>query len=414
MPKKRFLIIIYEKYLLQFILLEYKDLKGIIVGVKKLRVWRASLDFSITDYILQALACWGGEIGIDLVKEMVPIIPQVGSKGVSEIHIYSYKKDDSLYALTRKVYVFGKDVKKQGTLNVAQFINFRNLLFLSLDNDKTSIVRYSKGKKGRINVVAERKSFDILECYDSDKFSDYLDRFSSIVDLKKIYKLFRNISKLPLFKLREFENVFAEYLLNISRLSTFKKCSKLSLNTFGKGKINDNLLVISGGRARLLDNLSLELLSILSSLDLKGGFTVFFDEYGLFDFLQGQTSQIFSDTIYSKLILSLWGNVITIDSSKKAKLDEIVADVDIKDGGVEMQVIPMYGKVLKYTFTEKGDVRIEGRKGFFMDKKRKSLSIKGIGGNLVIDSRAMYRETEYGKLDKVELVKSWLKGIGAI
>jgi hypothetical protein len=114
-------------------------------------------------------------------------------------------------------------------------------------------------------------------------------------------------------------------------------------------------------------------------------------------------------------MLEFWGRVITIQSNKRSKIDTEVADVDVIDGSSARQVIPMYGRILNFTFIEKGNLNIQTKEGFYLEKKIRDFQAKDIAGNFVIDSREKpISEIYKGLSNEADFVKGWLKGIGAI
>ncbi len=417
MSNKRSLIILYEKHLIKFILFEYKGRDVNLLASTQLRLWDGSINFSISDYILSALTVWGQEIGTELIKEKVPIIPQVEGNGVSEIYILSYKEDDDLYSITKNLYVKSKEINKQGAMKIAKLINFKNLVFVSLDHATTSIVRYKKENNSNIKVVAETKDFNLKDYYNKEDFLKNINMFSSALGIKSIDNYLYNSLKLPIINIESIKASVIEYFLNISRLEYFNKCKKLDLKSFGSiegGDIHDNLLIISGESSRLVNNVPLEILSILSNFDIKGEFSIYFDEYGFLDYLQGCKRRFLPDKTFKGFLQGYWGHVITISGGKKIKLGEVVADVDIKDSKSEMQVIPMYGRILNYEFSEEGEVNLDMKKGFSFGNKRGNVNIKDISGNFIIDSRDIYKEKIYDIEGKGDLLNSWLKGSGVI
>ena len=414
MQNKRVLIIIYDKYLLQFILLRESKSRVSVIASKKLRVYSHLYNFSISDYILQSLTLWQEDIDIGLVEELVPIIPQVGKDGVSDIFVFTFLKDESLQSLSRDSFLLTKDIKQEGVGVLAKLLNFRNLLSISFDEDKTMVTRYTRGERGVMKVVCESKRFDIGNYASSEKFLANLEKFSDFIKKQKASNFLANTSHVPAFSLHSLQEVLLEYLVTISRLKPFVGCEKLEVSEFGKDEFADNLLVIGGERVRTVGNFSLFLLATTTIFDLKGNSSIYLDKFGFFDFLQKGGKQIFKDKFYHSILLELWGSFLRVEARKGAKLDEIVADVDVKDEGGEKQVIPMYGKIHKVSLQGKGDIDFIFKDRFFVDKKGGDLHLKDISGNFVIDSRAQPIERNFDLKSEAELVKSWLTGMEVI
>jgi hypothetical protein len=414
MHKERILIILYDRYLLRFALLEAEGSKIQTIGLKDLRVYRDNYDFSIGEYILQALTLWGKELGIKLVEEMVPIIPQKGQDGIDDIFIFTYKQDESLYSLTKEIFVFSKDIQREGALNLTKFIDFSNLLLVSFDDERTLVTRYCKDRRGIMKVVSEEKRFNLRELTDNKDMVNTLQRFESVLKPSLAKNTLMNSYKFPPFNISYQEECVIEYLSNISRLEAFTECKKLRLSSFGEGEMEDNVLVVGGDRARLIKNTSLQLLSILTAFNLAGNFSVYTDPLGFLDFLQKERKQTLSDQVYKKFMLDFWGKVIILSSKKGGKLDDIVADVDVTDGNTTRQAIPMFGRILKFTFLEKGELVLDAKRGFSVGNKQNRIDLKGARGNVVIDSRNRPVSKNFEMLAESDLVMSWLKGIEAV
>lgn len=413
MQQERILIIIHDEYLLRFALFEAKDSSIRAIAVKDLRIYCHSYNFSISEYILQALTHWGTELSIKLVEEMVPIIPKRDNVGVDDIFIFSYKEDEGLNVITKKVFIRGKEITQEGALNLTKFVDFSNLLYISFGNSRTLITRYKKDIKGVMKVVSESKEFDLKSILAEDNFLAKLKNFKSIRDFDRSLNLFRNFEKIPLFKVSLLGDSLIEYLLNMARLKAFEGCKKLNLAGFGEDGLEKTILIISGDRTRLISNIPLQILSVLSAFNLNGAFRVYVDRFGFFDFLQKQEEQILSDQFYSSFCLDFWGDVITISPKKVGEQDEVVAAVEVKDGDTKNQLIPMFGRIFKFNFLEGGSVKLAMRKGYFVGKKLSQLEVKDAREHLVIDARARPIEKNFNLLKEEDLLKMWLRGIDA-
>lgn len=414
MPGERILIIIHDKFLLNFLLLESSKAGIKTIASKGVRVYRRVHDFSIVEYILQALSCWGREIGICLVKQMIPLIGQEGKDGVDDIFIFTYRAYESLLAITKNIFVFGKDICQEGALNITKFVDLKSLLFVSLGTDETLIARYMKNDKGVLKVVSERKDFKMGKYAKAEAFLESLGDFSLEIKPGKAVDIIKNNVDFPVFNLKSQQEVLIEYLINGQRLEVFKKCKKLNFKTFGDADFKREILVVGGDRARFIDNMPFELLSILSVFNLSSNFDVYVDRFGLFEFLQKSKKQILSDKVYDKLLLEFWGKCMVIKRKKRPKLDEIVADVDVLDGNSERQIIPMFGRITKFTFLDKGSINLQTRKGFSIAKDTICCEVKDASKNFVIDARGRPIEDIYKQRKKSELVHSWLKGMEAL
>ncbi|MFC1780172.1 hypothetical protein ACFLY9_00545 [Patescibacteria group bacterium] len=415
MQKKRFLVVIYEKHLLNLILLSTTKSNVSVLSMKKIRVFSKSFNFSISDYILQTLTLWGGEIGTKLTKEMLPIVPQIGKDGVSDIFIFTSEKDRSLKDITKNVFHISNDITQKGAVKATKLVNFKNLLSICLDYDSTNVIRYTKGKRGKVKVVSERKDFKIKEYLGNSNFNEVLNRFKSLIHPNESMNLLANISDIPLLNHKNIEEVLLEYLLSNTRLELFSTCKKLDLSGFGEGEMEENLIILSGERFRMVNNVPLFILSMLSSFNLNGNFKVFIDKYGFFDSLQKCEKVTLKNEVYKEIMLEFWGRVTNICSNRRSKIDTEVADVDVIDGSSERQVIPMYGRILNFIFLEKGNISIQTKEGFYLKGKNRDFEAKNISGNFVIDSREKPISEIFEKLsNEVDFVKGWLTGISAI
>lgn len=411
MGESRFLVIIYDRYLLQFILLSSDGSDVKMLHEHQLRIYRAGLNFSVADYILQALAIWGKEIGIRLVKEGVPIIPETENAGISDIILLTSEDDSGLDAVSKHIYMVEDDVKKEGAMNVTNFVDFNNILFVSFDNNDTSIVRYEKNRKGAVKVVAEKKVFNIKKVLNNRRFIDYISQFSSLISLTKALNILQNWVKIPEVNVDDFDSVLVEFLLAIYRLEAFVSCKKLRFSSFGNGEVKDSKLIISGENFRTGRNVELSILAIMSVFNLKGFFSLYTDKYGLFDYLQRQKKQLFDDSLYKKLLYKYWGTAFTVRSQKKAEVDEVVADIDVKDGSSPRQIIPMFERITRFEFFEKGSMKLEMRKGFSFYNKKNRLDLKNLKKNIIIDSRSRPVDYRFIQSRDFEKVKEWLKGV---
>lgn len=414
---KRFLIIIYEKNLIQFLLIGLNGSNIIKIAYKKSRIYRNVYNFSITEFILQYLTKWSIKLGFNLVKEMVPIVPQMEKDGVSEIFVFTYKDFKDLRAITKNVIVKQTEVTKEGIQNIMKFFKFENLLYVSINNNYCSLVRFRKAERGSIKVVTEKKELFLNKYIKSIYFKNELKRFEGAIDYLKAFNIALNFSYLPIFKIKTFECFLNEYILTNLVLSSFSKCYKLNLNTFGYGKMTENMLIIGGERLRITENIPLNLLSILTSLNIEGNFSVFVDNYGLFDILQTSKQQFLADFVYYKFITKLWGNAVVINGDKKVKLDDIAADVTVKAGSSERQIIPMSGRILNFKFSDKGDIYIKTKNKYAIQYKMHELQEKNLNGNFVIDARERPVKKAFNKLEtskELELIRNWMKGIDAL
>lgn len=419
MIEKRFLILMFEKYLISFYLVNKKGSDIKILHKKHLRLYKNSFDFNISEYILDFLHNWGKDIGLDLVKENVPIIDKEGDRGVYDIFIFSPKRKENFCALTKRVYKINDDIKQEGALNVSKFFEFQNLLFISLGSLETSVVRYFMQNRNTMKVVVEKKDFKIKKYLYDDEFKENVLMLGQLLGEDSIIELLANIIDTPVFNVKYIGSALIEYFLNELRLNSFRKCSKLQLHTFGSGRMDENLLIIGGERRKIINNDSLEVLSILDTLDLKGNFSVYIDKYGFFDILQRCKKQLFKDKFYRSYLLEFWGNIITIEGDKRAKPDDIVADVDVLNTESERQVIPMFERIVSFCIEENADVKINTRDRFFIPNSMKTteMQLKSYIGNFMIDGRTRPLSKNFNALSdsrKADKLRGWFKGLSVI
>ncbi|MBU0975865.1 MAG: hypothetical protein ABIE03_00730 [Patescibacteria group bacterium] len=412
MTAKRVLVINVDEFMLHFLLLKLSSTGAEISHSRTVRINKNNKDFLLSEYILRVLSLWGKEIGIALVKEMVPLVPQVGKNGVDKILFFSKDKEDGLQTISRNIFTSENDVQREGLERVSRLIKFENLMLFKFDLNTIHIISYRKNSQGVLKVVAENKELSVDTVIRSNEFFQNLSDFS--YESSKAIDLAVNNLYAPLYKCTSYEGVLPEYIASTLRLSHFIDCKKLNLKDFGQGNIRNNLLVISGSQLRLNDNLPLFLLSILSVFGMSGNFTVCSDRFGFFDTLQRQKVPFLTEKVLLRVLLEFWGSVVVVDNKKKSVLDEVVARVEVRDGDIERQVIPMFGKILNFTFLEKGDITIEPNEKFFIRGAERKAHYTDMTGNLVIDARSKPSSENFRMYDKKDLLNSWLKGIGAI
>ena len=411
MQTKRTLIIIYEKFVLQFLLFETDHSSIRLIKEKKVRNYTEGYKFFIVDFILQSLTLWGEECGLIFVQEMVPLVPRVGNHGMDEIHIFSYRKDESLYSITKNVFVIGNDIKPQGTVSISKLVDFQNILYIGFDFDKIEVVRYIKDDGRSVKVMSEIISYDAHTIASSKEFTNILERIETDLVTNQISDFLANSLNRPLFELQSSTGILVDFLLSVKELETIRlKSKKLGLHLFGKDKLGKDLVIIGGEKLRILNNVSLLLLEVLTVLSLSGTVTVYCDKFGFFDLLQKSKTEIMSKEFYSQFLLELWGNCVIVSNKKKAKWDETVARVRIQDGDVKKEMIPLYGHILKFSFSDGGSFQMDTYEGYFVGKETQMM-LKNAQTNVVIDARP--HPIDLSLVDTDELF-IWLKGIGAI
>src|SRR5690606_37673592 len=113
------------------------------------------------------------------------------------------------------------------------------------------------------------------------------------------------------------------------------------------------------------------------------------DKYGFFDIFQRIGRLNIEELNLAVMLLDYWGGIIRIENNRGFKVDEIVGRVEIKDGEMERELIPLYGKILSFTFTDRGNVKLALKDGAYINGLRStSLGINDTSGNLVLDMRA--------------------------
>ncbi len=419
MREKRFLILMFEKYLISCYLLRKQGLDIRIIDKKDVRLYRNSFNFNLSEYILDLLSKWGREIGVELVKENVPIINRDGDSGVHDIFIFSPKRTEDLCALTKHVYRIDADVKQEGALNISKFFEFQNLLYISLGSLETSVIRYFMQNKATMKVLVEKKDFILEKFLDDKDFMKNIISIGKLLGADSITDLLANVVETPITNIKYMNSALLEYFINWLRLDSFRGCSKLQLQTFGAGNMDENLLIIGGERCRIINNYPLEILSILNTLDLKGNFSIYIDRYGVFDTLQRSKKEFFTDKFYRSYLLEFWGDMIIVEGDRKAKTDDIVADVDVLDTESERQIIPMFDRIVSFLIEEKSDIKIDIRDRFYISNamKQTAMEVKNYKGNFVIDSRKRSICESFDTLSdtsKSEKLKSWFKSLGII
>lgn len=409
----RYLLVFYGTFLVDLLLIETKGAGITVLGKKRVRVYTYTYNFSPENYLLEVISLWGKELGIELVEEMVPIIPKKGKNGLDDIFVFTARKNANLNTITEKVLHFGDEFTQKGAKKVLDFINFKDLLFVCFDFDRTTVARYRKDSEESLKVVVEQKDFKTSSLASNKNFLQRVDFFKSID--KNLKNIFLNQIKLPTFEISNKGNVLIEYLMTNHVLEPFVECKKLQLDSFGRGEREENLIVISGERVLAKNNTPTFLLSVLEKFQLKGVFGVCFDQNKLFDYLQRSSRLTLPDNIYTSFLLDYWGSVLTIDrKGRKIKLGEEVADVLIKDGEGERQMIPMLGKILNFSFYEEGKIEVDLYENAVIRSKEKKQIFENMTGNFIIDCRVEPRENNFLQKSETDVVQSWLSGIGAI
>lgn len=381
-----------------------------VIGTNRIRIYDQNYHFSPVDYILQALTHWGRELGIVLVKEMVPLMSQVGKDGVSDILLFTYKNDSSFRTITKNVFVVGNEILQEGAREIVKLLKFKNLLSIVFNSKSTLLARYSADKDRTFRIVVENRKVKLEQKDTYQKLINFANSFSSIIPSRYVINKLFNFQKSPPFSIKSSKETLMEYLYEIFLLNDFQGCEKLMLDSFGQGDFRENILVISGDRTRYVDNFALNLLSILTALNLKGTFSVYTDQYGLFDSLQMKNKKGSGFQKLMNFTFREWGRVLVIESMKDVKFDEISADIDVSEGAIERQIIPMYGRIVSFPFDGKGSINIRTRKDFAFEKKVNTLCIKDRVDHFIVDSRG--RPVEY--MSTKDMITSWLKGIEAI
>lgn len=414
MQKERVLIIIYEKALLNLMILEVGDHEVELYSAKKVRIYPHSYRFSLADYILQVLSRWGEELGISLVREMVPFISDSAKEGISDIFIIAFHRDESLLGISKNVFYAKKDIQRGGAISISKFLAFKRLLYFSFEEAKTTVVSFSEKEGGVMKVVSETNLFDAEKLLQDEAFFKRINGFPDIAKKGEFKNLLLNKKRLPVFSERSLKGTLLEYVKLCARLEPFVTKKKLQIDQFGAGGFSENIVIIGGSESRIISNVEVELLAILSMFNIQGSSSIYYDQYGLFDFLHRSKKQILSDTVLSHFLLTFWGNSLHIRGPKKMKLDTESADVDIIDGDATRQIIPMYGRILSFTFLEGGSINLGVKKGFQLLGGRMKLEIKNATGHFVVDSRIRPVEKNYTLGEESDLIESWLKGLGSV
>ena len=411
----RKLLIIHKKKLLRFILFLEKEQELEILHEKAVLLNDRSYDFSLSDYIVQILNLWGEEIGIKLVRNMVPLIPQVRNEGLSEVNIISDGQIGDLSEITQNIFLIDKEINKEALSAISGIFKFQNLLFVNIDLDGASIIRFTKDSRGNIGVVVESKKYNVENIINGDKFKELVNRFKTHIDTKRIINYSHNLLERQSFNEKSYEYQLLYLILNSFRLEGFRKSSKL-FDGFGRGEMKGNLLVVGGDMLNSTKNVPLVLLSSLLSLSLEGNYTICIDKYGLFDCSQKITEKYNDLYKYPDLLMKLWGSGITIESKQNEKLvyDEQVSTVRVDDGNSTQDYISTLGSFLKLKLSNSSNVSIRLKKKFKVKEKNPEQKFEDLSGNLLVDSRVykLYGTDNFNQDQSV--IMKWLKEIGSL
>lgn len=417
MQKKRLLVIIIRENFLHFILAGLSEGEIVPLNRHKVRIFDQTFDFSICDYILNGLEIWGKDIGINIVNEMIPNMGGEDVDGIDELFILSYKKFEGLKDITPHIFYFGDKNTPEGAKNIVDFLDFSNLIYYSVNEDKISLTKYSRTKKTSVKVTTYYKEFHEEDYSDDIKyilkfFSEYQSDFAS----KQLDQMLNKKSR-P-YKLSKDSDVNIEYfLIKIRRYLDLIKNKKLDLKDFGAGVMKDNILVVGGDSPVVESNISLEIFSIVCALGLKGNFKIYVDNYGIFDFLQKGKDQVFSDLFIYKFLFKFWGNYIKISyDGNSFDYEEVLADADLIQKGSEKQIIPMLGKVMKIEVDEKANLRLNLFDKSFIANKSGKVEYNEIENDIILDSTGISKLDRTSKKKKklIERYINWLKNIKAI
>jgi len=415
MQINRVLVIICERSILQFLLLSQGHDGTSLIGAKRIRINSHTIDFSITEYILQALTIWGGTLGVTFVKEMVLLVPQVDNEGVGEIIIFTDIDYADLSTLTKNVYVKSDDIEQEGASLIAESYNFERLLYVGLEQDFSDIVSFCKNKKDTVRVVSESDKFSVKEILEHDELRKITDQYAVLSDYNTISNYLMNESFIPVFSVTDIRNVLLEFLLAFFRFKKIVNKKKLSLAGFGGGEIDKHILIIGGEAMRIFDNYPLHILSILSVLNLSGTFSIFIDKFGIYDALQKMMKFQSNINSFSDILLDFWGYGIVANTKKSHSLHKLIGEVRfIEDTNERVEKLFSDG-ILKHTIDEETNVTVELASNYFIKGNNTNLDITIGESNVLIDTRDRNVYSFLQSQDnRDELLLRWFKNIGVI
>lgn len=417
MQKKRLLVIIIRENFLYFILAGLSEEKIVPLYQYKIRIFDQAFHFSISEYLLKCLESWGQDIGVNIVNEMVPNMGGVAADGIDELFILSYKKFEGLEDITSHIFYFGEKNTPEGAKNIVDILEFSNLIYFSDEEDKISLTHYSQTKEGSVKVKTHYKEFQVEDYsediefmmkYLSDKEDDFASRQLDMMLNKKLQ---------PYALSWDQDTSLKHFLIKIRRYSDLTKNKKFDLKDFGTEEMNENILVIGGVNSSIESNLNLEMLSIVYSLGLTGNFKIYIDRFGVFNFLQKGKRQVFSDVFVYKFLFEFWKNYIKIDyEGNTFNYEEVLADADLIEEGIEKQIIPMLGKILNIKVDDEVDLRFKLFDNSFIENKSGIVEYKKMKKDFVIDSTGsldLLQKAER-KEKLIDLYLNWLKSVKAV
>jgi hypothetical protein len=112
-------------------------------------------------------------------------------------------------------------------------------------------------------------------------------------------------------------------------------------------------------------------------------------------------------------MLDCWGTGLTISTAKQAKLDEVVASVQIRESEGFRRIIPLFGRIFRFPVQEDAEVRLEVHDKFSLPNGKTKMILKDSGGNILIDARLRPVEKHFAGKTEIGFVRSWLKGVEA-
>ncbi len=412
MHKHRLLIILYDKNLLNLIIAETTSSDIQILDTKRVRIFNDNASI-LRDKILQVLKLWQEEVGIKLVEEEIILEGSSKNKGVDDIFIFSPRDESSLEDLTDNLFVQGKDVKPQGAVRLAKQIKFKNLLFVSFDMDLIDVTGYRKDQKGKMTVVNEKSKFNP---HDILKNKEFLEEFYDVrleLSPREVQDKALNFNKVSPYSYSKLEDVFLKYKLLEERLGKFLSCKKLKFGDFGKGRVQDNLLVLSGEDLRLSQNMPVFILAVLNVFNLNGNFQVIRDDYDILDHLQRSKKKFLFDKFLNSVFYPPYGVVYSIEKKGGAKIDDIAGEGIAKGKDGDKKIIPMYGKIHNVNMEDIGEIQLDLSKKYTCCGKKDKIKLKSQKGEIIFDVRPKPIDDMFKKNEKNDLLISWMKGVGA-
>lgn len=380
--KKYVLLIFVGLFSIRFVIVEIHKNDFQISASSLLRVPKENFDFSISAFILEYLSNWGQKIGRRIVESDVFITPSRSDSGIDDVVIFSEIGEADLEKLTPIVFSIKRDVTEEGARRLFKLLKFKNLIYVSFNFDSISLIKFvNKGQKS-MRVIAETRKIEISKDLNYG-FQEILTSWNdSFVDFTNFIA---NSLRSPTFNELPNEKNLYSFLFDFTILSEFKNIEKLSLNEFGTGREDENLLVLAGERLNISSDYYLFFLAVSTAFKLNGNYKVLIDNNDLFSFFISSEKLVLKRELFKHMLKELC-LVLSFKGGKSYQLGKEIADVSIISKIKDFQSIPLEGYILRSVFDESVLLKMFLKHGYTINGEIER-TYKDFTGEFVFDCR---------------------------